>query len=184
MIVNYYEIEGCECEFHGDYISITAPDDTEKALLYKYGFMKRLDGKWYKVLTDEETADIESRKETGIISFGEYNEHHIYRSNYNEEDHNGLFPNFLCFMSALLFVISSYMLVKSNINPVWTIIPALVLLIYTRIKYPKNILSKILIALIITGIFLVAAFCIFMVIACGQMCDSCFTECERCGSIG
>lgn len=63
-------------------------------------------------------------------------------------------------------------------------IAALVIIIYVRVKYPKNIFGKVLmwvyIVLFIMYVILMVAF----IIACGIACNACVDECEKCGQMG
>ncbi|MBR3825338.1 MAG: hypothetical protein IKJ39_09085 [Lachnospiraceae bacterium] len=62
---------------------------------------------------------------------------------------------------------------------------ALILMIYVRIKYPKNVFGKILMVLYIIVIILVILFIIFMYIMCSTFvsgCESCIVELRGCDS--
>lgn len=62
---------------------------------------------------------------------------------------------------------------------------AIILMIYVRVKYPKNVFGKILMILYIIVIILTILFVIFMYIMCSTFlggCESCIVELRGCDS--
>ena len=63
-------------------------------------------------------------------------------------------------------------------------IAALVIIIYVRVKYPKNIFGKVLMWVYIVAFIMYVILMVAFIIACGIACNGCINECEKCGQMG
>ena len=63
-------------------------------------------------------------------------------------------------------------------------IAALVIIIYVRVKYPKNTFGKVLMWIYIVMFILYIITMAVVIIACGIACSACIDECEKCGEMG
>ena len=60
----------------------------------------------------------------------------------------------------------------------------MVIIIYVRVKYPKNTFGKVLMWIYIVMFVLYIITMAVIIIACGIACSACIDECEKCGQMG
>ena len=58
MVVNYYNVKNCKYEVYENRPVLFPPEDTEESLLREYGFVKMIDGRWFKFLSGNEYQHI------------------------------------------------------------------------------------------------------------------------------
>ena len=62
MVVNYYGILGCECIWDQNGVFLSAPAGVQVQSLQQLGFYTAADGRWYKQLSPQESAFLNSMK--------------------------------------------------------------------------------------------------------------------------
>ena len=72
MIVNYYGILGCECIWDQNGVFLSAPAGVQVQSLQQLGFYTAADGRWFKQLTSQESAYLESRRNMAVVDLPEY----------------------------------------------------------------------------------------------------------------
>ena len=201
MYVHFYEIRGCTCDNVDSRPVLVAPRDTRLDLLTKYQFILLADGRWVHFLTNDEYAYVMTGYPNRDVTFytaPQYTASPAAMPQESEEDKRR--GNLLAGIGLGLFVL--YLIVnfgewgfmkalESNshagettdliaaINSILLLMPvtSFVLMLITRIKYPKNVLGKVLMwVFIVSGILLA-----FLVIATLVACVACLNECSQAG---
>jgi hypothetical protein len=185
MIVNYYGILGCECIWDQKGIFLAAPAGVSTQSLQQMGFYCGHDNRWYKQLTPQESAYIDSMKNMSVVdlpangsSFGM-----TTGTPYNMEESpdNKKKANILCWISLIMghgIYLSHYMYSDTNVvtrSPFvgFTSLAALILMIYVRVKYPKNKFGKVLMILYIAeAVFTLVVLLLFYAM-CGYWVKDC-----------
>ena len=186
MIVNYYGIPGCECIWDQKGIFLAAPAGVSTQSLQQMGFYCGHDNRWYKQLTPQESAYIDSMKNMSVVDFPAMGSSYGMMGGtpfiMEESPEDKKKANTLCLISLLLghgINILSYLITnayKTDSHPITalTSLAALILMIYVRVKYPKNKFGKVLMILYIVE----AVFVILCIIAFVIMCDSFMRDCS------
>ena len=179
MIVNYHGILGCECRWDENTAYLVAPEGTAVQPLMKLGFYCAQDGRWYKQLFPQESAYLESKKNMAVVDFPEYT---YSGSPYSLEESPEAKKkaHILCLISLILNLLN-FVLVKTYKTGFFPIIAlfglvAFILMIYVRVKYPRN---KFGLALMILYIIELVSLLI-LVITVISWCFSCLNDCTKC----
>ncbi|WP_294479502.1 hypothetical protein [uncultured Ruminococcus sp.] len=190
MIVNYYGILGCECIWDQNGVFLSAPAGVQVQSLQQLGFYTAADGRWFKQLTSQESAYLESRRNMAVVDLPEYGYSGLpYSSEESPEDKRK--ANILCLislifgqgLSVLSFVLSKTY--KLGISPLTAIlgISSFILMIYVRIYYPKNKFGIVLMTIYSIEAVLILIGVIAVIIMCYSLissCNSCFNDCRGC----
>ena len=178
MIVNYYSVKGCKYEVYQNQPVLFPPPDTDENLLRENGFIKMLDGRWYRVLNVNEYKYVMEKSTDGDVTFDE--NYKVTEYNYADPNNKKLISNILSVIS-LIFSILGFYSSKFNVDPViiWGI--SVVLVVVARIICPKNIIPKILGIIYFIAAIIITILLIYTIVSCINMCDSCFNDCEGMG---
>ncbi|MBP5269014.1 MAG: hypothetical protein J6Z29_10710 [Ruminococcus sp.] len=181
MIVNYYGILGCECIWDQNGVFLAAPAGVQVQSLQQLGFYTAADGRWYKQLSPQESAYLESKRNMAVVDLPEYAYSGLpYSSEESPEDKKR--ANNLCLISLILghgLSLFSYILTQIIDMHTYSIfgtagLIAFILMIYVRVKYPKNKFGKVLMILYIVEIIIA----IIALIAIIAACASCLNDCS------
>lgn len=195
MHVHFYEIRGCTCENVNNKPVLVAPPDTRLDLLTRYQFLLLDDGRWVHFLNNTEYAHVMTGYPYQDVSFFSAQQPLQPVSESPEDRQTG---NLLAGIGLgllglyLLLNIGEWGMLKtlstpnqiqegssaaSVLNLLFTALPlaSFVLMLITRIKYPKNVMGKVLMWLFIVGGVLLILFMIAILVAC----VSCMHECSN-----
>jgi hypothetical protein len=182
MTVNYYSINGCKYELLAGKPVIIAPENTDEAELKKYNFTNLDDGRWVRYINNAEFAYIKAMLKEN------YSEIYITDDVLSEvkvnTDNQNAIANILCAGSLFLSVFG--IVLAGFFNEIYSFISfimmlAVGLMIFVRIKYPKNIFGKVLMVIYIIGYILSMILFIFAMF----LIASCVVEtCNECSNLG
>lgn len=185
MIVNYYGIIGCECRFDAQGAFLAAPTNAVPQSLQQLGFYYAQDGVWYKRLTPQETAYLQSLHGAPVADLpapGAMNGAAAPGADTGETPEEKKAADKLCIISLCLmygFNILSYIIAQSGSSAFYSIsgiatIAAFIMMIVVRVKYPKNKFGKILMIIYLIQLAIgILAFLALMI-----MCQSCLHDCR------
>ena len=184
MIVNYYDIHRCECIWDQDVPLLVAPENTAEQLLKMRGFYCGEDGKWYKQLSQLDSAYLNSMRNMDVVDFPTQssisgNVFNMEKSPDNKKKANILsIISFLLMYGVALLNYLLYTIYDINILPIsiLSFLVGFILMIYVRVKYPKNYLAKVLMILYMILMILGLIFVITVI----AWCESCMKDCSRC----
>jgi len=180
MIVNYYSVKGCKYEMYKNRAVLFAPDDTDKELLLANGFIQLIDGRWCKYINDAELNYIMEGYPNNDVTFDSDFKVTVLNFSDSENQENQAVPNILSAIS-LWFAVIGFVVLHlegaTTVNPLYLWLIAVVFVIFTRVKYPKNIFSKVLAILYTILIIIALVLLMYTIILCNSACDSCMTEC-------
>ena len=180
MIVNYYGIPGCECIWDKNGTFLAAPHGTPTQSLQQMGFYSAQDGRWYKQLSPNESEFLSHRSSMAVVDLPEQGQALGMPDRFEESPKDKKTANILCIISLFLLHGTgaiSYYLIKLNSAKFSSIsgtfgLMAYILMIYVRVKYPKNKFGKVIMILYITELVL-AIILVFMLLA---WCSSCLHD--------
>ncbi|WP_294479505.1 hypothetical protein [uncultured Ruminococcus sp.] len=186
MVVNYYGILGCECIWDQNGVFLSAPAGVQVQSLQQLGFYTAADGRWYKQLSPQESAYLNSMKNVSVVDLPAqgYNFGMVSgtASDMEESPEDKKRANTLCLISLILghgLSLFSYILTQIFDMHTYSIfgtagLIAFILMIYVRVKYPKNKFGKVLMILYIVEIIIA----IIVLIAIIAACASCLNDCS------
>lgn len=185
MIVNYYGICGCECIWDQKGVFLAAPAGVQVQSLQQLGFYTAADGRWYKQLTPQESAYLNSLKNMPVVDLPAQGTSFGMTPNITfdvETPEDKKKANTMCIISLVLaFCVNPVIVAFSRngddnisfLNGISSIV-ALILMIYVRVKYPKNTFGKVLMIVYIV-FFVLGLISLILMIA---MCASCMKDCH------
>jgi len=178
MIVNYYSVRGCQYKVYKNRAVLFAPEDTDKELLLENGFIQLIDGRWCRYINDAELNYIMKGFPDNDVTFDSDFKITVLNSSDSENQKNQTFPNILSAIS-LWFAVIGFVALYFERNPLFLWLIAVVFVVFIRVKYPKNIFSKVLAILYRILIIIAFVLLVYTMIMCNFMCDSCMkTDCN------
>ena len=201
MYVHFYEIRGCICDNVDNRPVLVAPRDTRLDLLTKYQFVLLTDGRWVHFLTNDEYAHVMTGYPNRDVTFcaaPQYTPMPSAPMQESEEDCRrgnllagiglGLFVLYLIISFGewgIMEVLDNAERTKEAINLAEIVngflllmpIASFVLMLITRIRYPKNVMGKVLMWVFIVSGILLALFIIAILVTC----VACLNECSQAG---
>ncbi len=180
MIVNYYSVKGCKYDVYKNRAVLFAPDGTDRELLLDNGFIQLIDGRWCRYINDAELKYIMEGYPDNDVTFDSDLKATFLHSSDSGNQENQIFPNTLSAIS-LWFAVLGFAVLYSEgattVNPLYLWLISVVFIIFTRVRYPENIFSKVLAILYIILTVIAFVLLIYTIIMCNLMCDSCMSEC-------
>ncbi len=190
MYINYYFIPGCTYSPYQGKNVIFAPDGTDEDLLQQYDFQKAEDGRYFRILTEQEYQAVKRGYPNNNVIFSYENSQPMYHNpnrktskklpdfipspsdseTENQKDEKGiLISNILCIFSFLFAAIGTILWTYHDTNidflvSVGMFIIGGILALIVKIRYPENILGTILFG-VYTVLFLIAMFVIVKLVA-------------------
>ncbi|SFC17137.1 hypothetical protein [Ruminococcus albus] len=185
MIVNYYGICGCECIWDQNGLFLAAPAGVQVQSLKQLGFYTAADGRWYKQLSPQESAYLDSMKNMAVVDLPAKGPSFGMTPNITfdaETPEDKKKANTMCIISLLLMFCVNPLIVEISRNGYENItsisgfsgLAALILMIYVRVKYPKNTFGKVLMIVYIV-FFVLGLIWLTLIMA---MCASCMKDCH------
>lgn len=188
MIVHYGDIFGCEVFQNGQQVFLVAPQGTEPELLIANGFVQMADGSWHHYLTAPEFQYIQAHREEPELRL-----QIAVDTTKEEAPEDRQRAVILCLISlgtGFLGLLSGVMTsIATEVELVQTLgggfgglcfLASFVLMIVTRVKYPRNTFGKVLMWVYIGLLILQALLFIAVAIACGIGMAACFNELQSC----
>ncbi|MBR1554280.1 MAG: hypothetical protein IJ644_02675 [Oscillospiraceae bacterium] len=200
MFINYYFVKGCTYQPYHEKDVIFAPDGTDEHLLHQCGFQQAEDGRYFKILNQEEYKAIMKGYPHNDIIFSDETPEPLYQYQdmppqntpiiqkkppKKKQDFWEYFlyifdvPNILCMLSLILtialFVVCAVLREINNIPSCILGLISLILIITVRVRYPENIFGKVLMVLygiICAGILLLMIYALW---TCFSMCIGCLS---------
>ncbi|MBO4867538.1 MAG: hypothetical protein J5582_13425 [Ruminococcus sp.] len=184
MIVNYYGICGCECIWDQKGVFLAAPGGVQVQSLQQMGFYTAADGRWYKQLSPQESAYLNSMQNMSVVDLPAQGTSFGMTPNITfdvETPEDKKKANRLCIISLILMFCINPLVVAisrfgndsiSFLNGLSSI-AAFILMIYVRVKYPKNIFGKVLMIVYIALIILSLISLILIMAMCASIVRDC-----------
>ncbi|MBQ4466074.1 MAG: hypothetical protein II916_08950 [Oscillospiraceae bacterium] len=199
MLVHYYEIRSCTCDNVDNRPVLVAPPETVLDLLTKYNFVLTADGRWVHFLTTPEYDHVMTGYPNRDVTFSYQPSAKEKPQETPEERKAGnrlATIGFLLLALSIVMPMAAVMMTEaadkmpfeeegpllSTFNTIsygigsLSQIAAFVMMLVTRIKYPKNTLGKVLMWIYIVGAILAALAAILIIVACA----SCLNELSHC----
>ena len=183
MIVNYFGIMGCECRFDAQGAFLAAPNGVPVPQLQQFGFYYAQDGIWYKRLSPQESAYLQSLGNQPVVVLPAPGVGTAPGAETGETPEEKKSADKLCVISLILMygvTALSYAMANAGIsNAFFSVsglagIAAFILMIVVRVKYPKNKFGKVLMIIYLIQLALgILAFLALMI-----MCQSCIHDCR------
>jgi ABC-type sugar transport system permease subunit len=179
MVVNYYNVKNCKYEVYENRPALFPPEDTEESLLREYGFVKMIDGKWFKFLSGNEYQHIMEMYPCDVTFDISYNPINYTKI---ENKGNNRISNMLSILSLVCFAVVVERFLAAALTPVCVFFGfAIALVTAARIVEPKNIFPKILAIFYITVVVVFTIMIIHAIIVCKREIDACLNSCGGMG---
>ena len=196
MLVHFYEIRGCTCDNVDNRPVLVAPDYCPLEQLTHYQFVLLEDGRWVHFLTSQEYAYVMTGYSHRDVVFSTLPESVLTDLNIPEDPSRGnifgglglgLFVGSIAACILIGFLLraldedqSIIIIQAAAYLPLVLEIGSFAMMLYTRIRYPKNILGKVLMWLFIVEAVLIVIALIAAVIACIACANQCITSIKDC----
>lgn len=161
-MIRYYDIEGCEIEIINNVRVLTAPASTPRYLLLAYNFLQASDGRWMRIITQEELQHLMGEGHGKVLAGVDAPISEADKKKANKFEAIGVTSLILaaCLFSAAVFLNTDYWIVWIGfaLN-----IVAFVMMVILRAKHKNSIIGKILMVFfVLIGASAIAG-CIFIV---------------------
>lgn len=188
MIVHYGDIFGCEIFQSGQQFFLVAPQGTEPELLIANGFVQIADGNWHHYLTALELQYIQAHRDEPELRL------QIAVDTQEETPEDKQRAITLCLISlglGILGTLSVFTISLAEMEYAWIemlgdgfgglcVLASFVIMIITRIKYPRSLFGKILMWVYIGLFILQVLIFVAVAIACGIGMAACFNDLRNC----
>ena len=174
MNVNYFGVEHCTFGEYEGHPVIFAPPYAAPSVLMQHAFVQLPDGRWCHYLSDAETNFIINTPEGLDATFSVMQE--------TVPQTGGQAVLILNILSVVLTVAALVLLIGfTKLNGLyWCLLPAIVLNIIVRVKYPANQAGKVISIVLAVICVILAVIAVLIVIACAMACNECMDQCASC----
>ena len=190
MIIHYYLLAWCSYGLYQEKPAVFAPEDADEMLLEHYHFHRAEDGRYYKILTEQEYDMIAKNASANLVSFTSETRSPADKKPAKSASMKVSTANWLCIGSGLAFLIGIIPLLMPLysdpgliilITPPLMWLTALILAVIVRIRCPECLFGKIILIVYIILIVLAVIAIMLFIAACSAAWDTCF-NCECIGS--